>query len=328
MIERRILHLYILSFVAFVSSIKAQQLSYYTQFRNAQSILNPASVNSDYFLYEYNTSIQATYRGQWVENPETPRHALLSGEYITNMQGERAFELLTGGHIVQDQIGPFSTTGYYGRLGGLFTEDPYFGAFSVGMSIGALQYQVRADRLKWADPGDLNVPEQNVNRTTLDIGIGAFYYKRLQGGNVDGDNIYAGFSVPQLLGNDVGFKTLEPRQVRFLQAQHFYLTGGWYHFINDEAFLEVSAWAKHTKGVPFNLSLIGRFQPKRTVWFGGGFNINGMTHLEIGVNIPNMLFQDSNMKIAYAIDYNIAAFGLPLGTSHEVTLAYMFDVRR
>ncbi len=303
---------------------QAQQLSYYTQFRNTQAVINPASVSSDYFLYEYNTSVQATYRGQWIENPETPRNALLSVEHITDMRGSRAFELLAGGYIIQDKTGPFYSTGYYGRLGSVLTEDPYFGAFSVGMSIGALQYQVRADKLVWADPNDLLVPEQNANRTSVDIGIGAFYYKRLHGGYVEGDNIYVGLSAPQLMGTQVAFD-VPNKEVKIKQVPHYYLTGGWYHFINDEAFFEVSAWAKHTQGIPLNLSLIGRFQPTRTFWIGGGLNINGMTHLEVGLNIPSLMFKDSNLKIAYAFDYNVRAFGLPLGTSHEITLAYMFD---
>jgi type IX secretion system PorP/SprF family membrane protein len=308
----------------FTINANAQQLSYFTQFRNTQAILNPASVSSDYFLYEYNTSVQASYRGQWVQHAETPRTALISVEHITDMRGKRAFELLAGGYIVQDKIGPFSSTGFYGRMGSVLTQDPYFGAFSVGMSIGALQYRVQADRLTWADEGDPIVPDQNVNTTSLDIGIGAFYYKRLHGGYVDGDNIYVGVSAPQILGTNIGFE-IPNRNVTFKQVPHIYVTAGWYHFLNDDAFVEVSAWAKHTQGVPLNLSLIGRFQPIRTFWFGGGLNINGMTHLEVGLNVPGMFFKDSNLKIAYAFDYNVRAFGLPLGSSHEITLAYMFD---
>jgi type IX secretion system PorP/SprF family membrane protein len=310
-----------LFFSLLTSLLWGQQLSYYTQFRNAQGVLNPASVSSDYFLYEYNTTVQATYRGQWVENPETPRTVHLSIEHITDLQGRRAFELLAGLNIVQDKTGPLNRTGYYARMGSVLTEDPYYGAFSVAMSIGALQYQIRADRLIWADPTDVRVPEFNVNQVSFDIGIGAFYYKRLN----NGDNIYAGISVPQLMGSEINFVKAIDRDVRVLQSPHFYATGGWYHFVNDEAFVEVSAWAKHTNGVPLNLSLIGRFQPVRTFWVGGGLNVNGMTHLEVGLNIPDMLFKNSNLKIAYAIDYNVAAFGLPLGTSHEITLAYMFD---
>ncbi|NJN35102.1 MAG: PorP/SprF family type IX secretion system membrane protein [Saprospiraceae bacterium] len=217
-------------------SIRAQQLSYYTQFRNTQGILNPASISSDYFLYEYNTSIQMSYRGQWVENPETPRTALLTFEHVTDMRGGRAFELLGGAYIVQDRIGPFNSTGYYGRFGSVFTQDPYFGAFSIGLSVGALQYQVRADRLAWADPNDILVPNQNTSTTTVDIGLGIFYYKRLRGGYVEGDNIYAGLSVPQFLGTNIGFD-VPNRNVSVRQIPHFYLTAGWYHFLNEEAFL-------------------------------------------------------------------------------------------
>lgn len=81
-----------------VGEVSAQQLPYYTQFRNFQSIINPGSVSSDFFLYEYNVSIAANYRAQWISQAETPRTAFLSGEYISDWGG--AFKLMGGAMIL------------------------------------------------------------------------------------------------------------------------------------------------------------------------------------------------------------------------------------
>lgn len=305
--------------------LSAQQLPYHTQFRQFQSLINPASINSDFFLYEYNASLSSTYRTQWINQPETPKTFQISGEFISNFGG--AFELVSGATLLQDRTGPQGLTGVYGRVGSLFTNDPYFGAFSIGFSFGMVNYRVTASRIAWKDPDDPNIPLYDFSLTRPDIGVGLFYYKRLEGGYLDEDNIYFGLSVPQLLN----YKTEVPVQdneVAFQRVRHFYGTAGWYHFFNEDAFFEASLWAKYADGAPLNVDISGRFQPVRTFWVGGGFNLNGIVHLEAGLNVPGLLHEDANLKIGYAFDYNISAFGLNFGTSHELNVAILFDTYR
>lgn len=303
--------------------LQAQQLPYYSQFRNFQSIINPASVNSDYFLYEYNASLMANYRAQWINQEETPRTVHLCGEYISRTGG--AFELLAGGVLLEDRTGPFGITGVYGRLGTIFSRDPYMGGLSVGISFGMLQQRVSADRITWFDPADPRIPELNISETSPDLGIGLFYYRRIKQGWLAEDNIYAGLSVPQLIGRN-NESVSGANTVALSRVPHLFVTGGWYHFINEDAFLEVSTWAKWAQGVNPNIDIMGRFQPMRTVWFGAGFNLNGIVHLETGLNLPEFLSNNGSLKMGYAFDYNISAFDVPFGTSHELTLAYLLDV--
>lgn len=307
---------------ALALSSLAQQLPYYTQFRNFQSIINPGSVSSDFFLYEYNVSIAANYRAQWISQAETPRTAFLSGEYISDIGG--SFKLMGGAMVMKDQTGPFGLTGYYGRIGSIFSDDPYFGGFSVGISAGMAEYRVEADRIVWRNPDDPRIPEFNIRRQRPDIGVGIFYYKRFEDGPLSDDNIYFGLSVPQVLGIET--EIVGPINTVILRrVPHYYGTMGWYHFIHENAFIEVSAWVKHIPGLRPNLDLMGRIQPGRTLWAGAGFNLNGIVHLEFGLNLPEFLYKNGNLKIGYAFDYNISAFDVPFGTSHEITVGYMLD---
>lgn len=299
----------------------AQQLPYYTQFRNYQSIINPGSVSSDYFLYEYNISLLANYRAQWISQAETPRTAFLSGEFISNIGG--AFNLLGGVMTFRDQTGPFGMTGYYGRLGSVFSGDPYFGGFSLGISAGLAEYRISADRIIWRDPNDPRIPEFNIRKTRPDIGVGAFFYKRMEDGPFIDDNIYFGISVPQVLGIETEIPNAN-RTVRIKRVPHYFGTFGWYHFINQDGFLEISGWIKYIPGLRANLDLMGRIQPYRNLWAGAGFNLNGIVHLEFGLNLPGFLDKNGSLKIGYAFDYNISAFDVPFGTSHEITLGYLF----
>ena len=304
------------------SPLLAQQLPFYTQYRHAQAFINPASVNADFFLYEYNVNLNAAYRAQWISNQETPRTMQFSGEYITDFGG--AFELVTGMMLFQDRTGPMSLNGAYGRIGSLFTRDPYFGAFGVGFSFGMAQYRVEASRIVWKDPDDPNIPLNDISVSRPDLGCGLFYYKRVGGGYFYQDNIYFGLSVPQILSPEA-VVLADGRTTSIKRVPHAYFTSGWYHYFNQDAFLELSLWSKYVQGAPLNLDLNARFQPGRTIWFGAGGNINGMVHLEGGLNIPELFWKDTNFRIGYSFDYSLSAFGLPLGTSHEINIALQFD---
>lgn len=313
----------------------AQQLPYQTQFRQMYSYLNPAAVSSDYFLYEYNTSVNTSYRLQWAAQPQTPRTFHVSGEYIhDNQRRDGGFNLAGGINMLEDRVGPLSLTGVHARIASLFADDPYFGAFSVGFSAGMTQYRLLADRIVWETLDDPNIPLDNTSSTRPEIGVGVYYFKRFKHGRLSGDNLYAGLSVPQLWAAHVDVQSqnssLFPGRINnvpITRVPHFYATTGWYHFFNEESFLEVGMWAKYIPGARTNIHVTARFQPIRPFWVGGGFNPNGLVHLETGFNLPGFLAENGNLKIGYAFDYNITAFDLPLGSSHEVHVSYLFDTR-
>ena len=314
----------ILSIVLWAATLaQAQQLPLVAQYRYAQGMLNPAAVSSDFFLYEYNINVVAGSRLQWFNQPETPRTVFASGEYISDFGG--AFELIAGGNLLQDQTGPISLSGVYGRLGSIFTRDPYLGGFGVGFNLGMAQYQIDADRIVWKDPTDPAIPLNDIQLRRPDLGVGLFYYKRIRKrGFFDEDNIYLGLSVPQLLSSpEVIVSAVQ--EVAFRRVPHMYGTLGWYHFFNEDVFLELSTWTKYVKGAPLNVDLNARLQPGRTLWVGLGGNINGMMHLEAGINLPGLLGKDTNCKIGYGFDYNLTAFNLPFGSAHELVISMQFD---
>lgn len=323
---KKIFHL--IWFCCLIAGLNAQQLPYQTQFRQLYAYINPASISSDYFLYEYNAAINASYRLQWAAQPQTPRTFHLAGEYIHNNNARGAgFNLAGGAMLLRDRVGPLSLTGGHVRLSSLFSGDPYFGAFSAGFSLGATQYRLLHDRIVWESLNDPNIPLEDIATTKPEIGVGIYYFKRLRKGKLSGDNFYTGLSVPQLWAAHDVVNSLG-KKIPITRVPHLYMTGGWYHFFNEDSFLELGFWAKYAPGAPFNVHITGRFQPMRTFWVGGGFNPNGLAHLETGFNLPGFIAPDGNLKVGYAFDYNISAFGLPLGPSHELHLSYLFDTQK
>lgn len=314
---------------SFAWALQAQQLPYQTQFRQIYSYINPAAVNSDYFLYEYNLNVNASHRMQWIGQPQTPRTMLINGEYIHKGTGN--FSLASGAMLMRDRVGPLGLTGIYGKLAALFSGDPYFGAFSAGLTAGYAQYRILSDRIVWQHLDDPNRPLDDVKIGKPEIGLGVYYFKRIRSGRLRDDNIYVGLSAPQLWAVDAiapsGAGPL-PNQVFFRRVPHVFATSGWYHFFNEDAFLEIGLWAKYVRGARPNIHITGRFQATQSFWVGGGFNPNGLAHLEVGFNIPGFLAENGRLKLGYAFDYNISAFDLPLGSSHEIHIAYLLDTRR
>ncbi|MDQ3015999.1 MAG: type IX secretion system membrane protein PorP/SprF, partial [Bacteroidota bacterium] len=56
----------VLFLVVVYNEMKAQQLPLFTQYREFQGIINPASISHDYLFWEgYTTSFGISYRNQW-----------------------------------------------------------------------------------------------------------------------------------------------------------------------------------------------------------------------------------------------------------------------
>lgn len=305
----------------FTGLLQAQQLSLFTQYRDHATILNPAAVSSDYLAFGQNISLGASYRVQWVDMEGAPTTQTLYGSY---MQSEPSgFNLLTGGHIINDQTGPTGFTGIYGRIGGLVSGDPYYGGLSVGLSAGLVQYRVDGSAIRLRDPNDV---VSTVGETQLfpDVGAGIFAYKRLERrGFLDGDLIYGGVSVPQVLGLDLTFRN-DNGEFFTQRVQHFYGMLGLYKFLdNENTFLEPSIWFRYAPNAPASVDFNLRYQMTSNFWLGSGVSLAGTFHMEGGVIVGETGYGNI-LKIGYGFDWGFNVYGPLAGSTHEIQVSYAF----
>ncbi len=305
--------------------LNAQQLPLFAQYRNAHGLINPAALYSEFFLFEYDLNVNASYRGQWLTQAESPRTLQAQAEYITDFGGN--FEWVTGLNLIKDQTGPLGLQGTYGRLGVTFSEDPYYGAFVLGFSAGFVNYRLNATEIRWAQPDDPNIPLLNEAFTKPDLGVGAFYHRRVGSGRFSRNHIYVGLSVPQILNARYQLSGEEETTVAIDRTAHYYLTAGWYHFYNQDAFIELSSWAKYVNGAPFNADLNVRWQTGRYFWLALGYNISSVVHLETGVNITDYLGSDTNLQLSFSYNGSFKALGYDLGGSYEFGVSTQFATR-
>jgi type IX secretion system PorP/SprF family membrane protein len=299
----------------------SQQLPLFTQYRSNQGIINPASINCDYFAFSQNLAFGAAYRSQWSGLDGAPATQSLWGEYF--MQQTGGVSLLTGGYLLNDRTGPTGFTGLYGRIGGVLVDRPEYGGLAFGLNLGVVQYRVDGSQLRLRDQGDM-VAAENYNQWVPDVGLGVFGYKMLDGGFFDDDYVFAGISVPQVIGLNLKFEsdqgTFETQRV-----QHIYAQAGLYHFFDDESFLETSLWAKYAPNAPLNADLNLRYQMQSSFWAGVGVSTAGIVHLEAGFLLGQNLGFDRTLRIGYGFDTSVSSFGPFVGPTHELNLNFSLE---
>ena len=304
-----------------ITQVSSQQLSLFSQYRENQTIINPAAVGSNFLAYEQNLSFGVSHRTQWQGFEGAPKTSVLRGEYL--YENGAAVSLLSGGYVIRDQTGPTGFTGVYGRIGGLLSDDPYFNGISVGLSLGAVQYRVDGSEIRLRQGGDI-LDGRDVNQIYPDVGVGIFGYTLLEGGLFDEDYIYGGISIPQVLGLDLAFKNDKGEFVT-QRVQHYYAMLGLYKFFKDEGFLEPSVWVKYAPNVPVNVDVNLRYQLAQNFWLGIGGSTSQTMHIEGGFLLGENLGFDNTLKIGYGYDYSFSSYGPYTGGAHEINVTYSFE---
>lgn len=317
----------VLVLVSIKGELFSQQLPMFTQYREFHGFINPATINSDFYVYEYDLSFGASFRNQWsgVDNFTTPQTAFIRGEYIIGGSGYK-FGLVTGGYLIHDDTDPISNTGLYGRLGVMYSDDPYWGLFSVGLTVGAVQYRIKTSNIRLQDYTDEVVFQAQLNQIYPDVGFGMFFHKRFESGFFKYDSFYAGLSVPQVFGLNLDYRESDDN-LSLKRNQHFFGLIGFYKYLNEDSFLEPSIWVKYVSNVPVHIDFSLRYQLSNYFWFGAGMAMNGNMHYEIGFLLgDNIGWYNTNIKVGYGYGTfykNVQIFG----PSHEINFTYTFDTK-
>lgn len=331
--------------------LSAQQIPLFSQYRENQSVLNPAALNMDFMMYEYNLSAGLSYRSQW-----TGVGAALGSEYSPNTKTGR-FEAIfprskvfTGLSVIQDEAGPISTLGGYLRGGYIISEDPAYGGASLGLSLGLLQY-----RIDFSHPALMEAPV-SIGRDALkkiypDAGLGLFVYKKMEKGALEGDWIFMGLSVPQLFelnlttaGTGTDLDVIDTRFVTKVYGQF-----GLMKYLSGGSLFEAILWAKYVdtfNGVTLNPNL--RYYISNLFWLGAGVDLplrfdnevlnvlnsinGGLTYSDASVLFEtgfylgeNVGMYDNNLKIGFGFGFILGSYDNPFKNTFEINVVYTRD---
>lgn len=302
-------------------SLSSQNLPLFTQYREYNSFINPGSISQDYFLYEYNLTAAVSNRVQWIGVDDGPKNLYAKLEYVHNMEG--SFNLFGGFHLLKDDTDPSSFTGFYGRVGTIFSKDPYYGGFSLGLAFGRQQFSFDSDQVTFLDRNDPLSSNGISNQSNTDIGIGLFYFKRFRSGKFKDDDIYMGLSMPQMLNLDLDY--IQGQEAGISRLSHYYFSIGGHKYIAETSFFEPSIWLKFTEQDPLHLDVLLRYYHNNLVWVGLGMSNSNSLNIELGYIHGANKGNSKALKIGYGFSTGVSAHSISYGTSHEINVSYSID---
>lgn len=305
---------HVLIFISICCPLFAQQTPLFTQYRENYSIINPAALSYSYLIAEQNLDFGVSLRTQWTNLDDNPRTQTAAGNFLFVNRG---VSISSGGFIIRDRTGPTSFSGAYGKIGGVLSDDPYWGGIAVGISIGVQQFRIDASELILRQEGDF-LGQQDQSKIAPDVGFGFYYYKRFEQGWVKDDLVYAGLSVPQVLGLNIAFDE-GGSDFNIRRQQHINLIAGYYKFLSDDKFIEPSVWLRYVAGAPISLDVNFRYHVNSSIYFGFGGSIARTFHFETGFVIGQQF------RIGYGFDFPFNTIG-PVGRStHEINLNFALE---
>jgi type IX secretion system PorP/SprF family membrane protein len=174
---------------------------------------------------------------------------------------------------------------------------------SFGLSLSALMlHESRVTGLN--DPMDPAFAESLDNQFGFNAGFGAYY---------SGKKFYAGFSIPQLLTNEIKENSLH-NGIDFARMQ-YYFTGGYRFDLASKISLSPSALLQLSGATDMGYAFMLTAAYNRRVEIGAGWSFPAQLQLSVGAAITKKL----SLRYQFSQD---AGSGYHAGTSHFIVLRW------
>ena len=320
---KKYLHIIIWSLVLFFARKgHTQQQAAFSLYNQFEGLYNPSAVPNEYINFEHNLIFGADARQQWINLPAAPKTQFLKGEFITDF--DNTFNLLMGGYVVSDKVGPISTTGVYFRLAGIMSNyDPILGGISAGLQLGAIQYRINTTALQAKYPTDI-LTAQDIQATKPQLSLGVSYYNSFKNGIFADTKLNTGISITHLGFNQALFKD-DVHQFEIKTNRHYYGYAKLRKSFYGEQALEFNTWIRYVKNMPFNMDAHLVFDINDNFSLELGTNSAGTAHGGIGLNLFDVFGGSDNlMHIGYSFNPSFLKAGNAFGNTHEVCVSYSF----
>jgi type IX secretion system PorP/SprF family membrane protein len=298
----------IILFVAYSFMADAQQIPVLDQYIFNPYLYNPARAGDTEF-----GNLNLTNRLQWVEMPDAPLTNVVSFDMPLKSKnvGIGAVLFSDETHLINN-YGAMFTYAYHIQFSE--TQDH---RLSVGLSGGVLNQ--RFDYLKGNVEEDIDNALLNETENTINFDLAAGLNYHFKGLNI-------GFSVPQILNNQLQYR--EPanlENVAFSLERHYLVSASYKAYIGGKFSVEPLLLARMVKGLPIQLDgnlLLGY---KDMFWLGVGYrSVNSISnasamHVSAAVRVKERF----NLAYTYETHLSSQARG-DLGNSHEFTVGYRF----
>jgi type IX secretion system PorP/SprF family membrane protein len=286
------------------NEIKAQQQTLMTNIVLNKYLYNPAFAGSATGM-EFN----ANYRNQWTGFTGAPKTIGVSGYGTLKKKPAMA----VGGMVYSDKIGLLQRTSFYGSYS-YHVKLTKAVSLGFGLSIGGVQYNVKAYDAIPFDKDDQFLKNDILNANAFDANSGLYLYSK---------KFFLGISSAQMFNGKIYWFEKEGRL-----SPHYYLFTGFNQVLDKkkkEWVLQPTILARFNTPSPYMLEAATRVLYKESYWVGGSIRVwknfdkkwkSASACALIGATISKQF------TIAYSFDYALTSLGQYAAGSHEVMLTY------
>ena len=273
---------------------QAQNDVQFTNYNFSKLVYNPAYAGSS-----GGPSLAAIYRNQWVSLDGAPKtlHANFHMPFYENKCG-------FGVSITSDQIGAIQSNLLDASYAYRFKTGSN-GVMSLGVT-GRLEY----GRVDWSeanplDLGDEFIPNVNTGLFQPNFGFGAYYER---------SNLYAGFSIPQLINTSLYQQ--EDVNNQGIDYRTSYLMFGYLMNLTKDVKFQPGVLLSLNKQVPFEADITANFIFLNTFWIGGNYRIGDSFDALVQYQVSN------EMRVGLAFDFTMSELNKFTNGSLEVMISY------
>lgn len=294
---------FLLFFIGMLTSIKlfAQSEPMFTQYTFNEIFINPAYAGSHESL-----SVSSLYRRQWLRLDGSPTTKTLTAH--SNLLKSKVSLGLT---TYQDDIGVSTQTGMFANYAYRIKLNK--GTLSLGLLGGYIAYQENLSEVKTNDGDDSEFLNNTPAVFAPNFGFGTYYYTKI---------FYFGVSTPRILFNKLYINQnneVERVTSSFNKEElHLFIASGYIFDIHPLFKLRLSGMLKVVMNAPVEYDLNIATLMFSSIWVGTGFRSGDSWNIMTAVQISDQF------RLAYSIDNTFTNLRTVAGSTHELSLNYLF----
>ncbi|MEN0055748.1 MAG: type IX secretion system membrane protein PorP/SprF [Mucilaginibacter sp.] len=309
----------------------AQQKPQYTQYVFNNYLLNPALSGIENY-----TDVKAGYRSQWtgLEGAPVTGYLTINAPIGKNFVRGDATAFPAGGGInpssrlytqqyqaaephhgigltiVTDKTGPISQTtidATYAYHLGLTSRLN----LAVGVAGGFSHNVLNLSQVTLVNSLDPIFSNLDNNQWKPDLGFGVWAYA---------PDYFIGLSVQQLLPQNL-FITTRNNTYQNKTVPHYFLTGGFKVFLNDDITFLPSVLLKMIKPVPTTFDINMKLSFRDKLWVGGSYRRDDSFATLAGINISSFV------NVGYSYDFTTSQLRTVSSGTHEIVIGILLNNR-
>ena len=311
----------IIILVTAFTTVKAQQVSQYSQYLQNMYIINPAAAG-----YNDGWEISSAYRQQWVGIEDSPKTFYASAFGSFGKPKKRKYKYASlrysrnkntvvqnklfhgaGGFISLDQAGAFKR--YFGKASyAVHLPLTRQLKMSLAPSAGITRFELDRDKIDLLDPNDVTYDAylaEGTSKTLFDLNFGMLLYS---------EDFFVGYSVEQLLRNEFGNE--DATSDTQLSLHHF-ISAGYNFRLTREWTLTPSALFRKTEIAPGSYDFNVKIDYREKFWAGTSYRYDNAIVMMFGA------FVTDNVKFGYSFDLATTEIQQYSSLSHEFYLGFV-----